>query len=99
MSRADTPEDLNAVILGFRENEIKTTPVVAPKAEKAPAIKTSETPKAKNNVVEFEMKKKPTPKVTAKSTAAAVIPFDEDEDPPEFNSNGPRGKVGTTDGF
>lgn len=92
-------QDLNAVILGFRENEIKTTPVVAPKAEKAPAIKTSETPKAKNNVVEFEMKKKPTPKVTAKSTAAAVIPFDEDEDPPEFNSNGPRGKVGTTDGF
>ncbi len=108
-SMQEKVRDLNAVILGFREKETGTdTPPTAVKAEKAslpapaakaPVTKKAPVPKVKNNVVEFDMKKKPAPKATAKSAASAVIPFDEDEESPGLNSNPKRGNVGTTDGF
>lgn len=87
----DKVQDLNAVIRGYRENLITKT-------EEKTTEKTASTKKVSSvNVVKFEVKK-PVKKIAAKTAAAAVIPFDEDE--VEFpTASNSRGKVGTTDGF
>lgn len=87
-------QELNAVILGYRENQ---KPVKNRDEVKTPAkAEGPKKAKATHNVVVLETRKKAPVKI--KSTAAAVIPFDEDE-APGFSNNHGRGKVGTTDGF
>lgn len=74
--------ELNMVIIGIQTEVGGKT---SPQPKKTPAKKNAQ-------VVSIETKKKA--KATKPSTAAKVIPFDEDE-----NEDTPRGKVGTTDGF
>jgi len=94
--------ELNAVIVGYQEIQKMAPGSSATKEPVRAAVKTQHKVSAKvavsgknknTNVVPFGLKKA----AIAKSAAAAVIPFDEDEDAVE-DSNG-RGKVGTTDGF
>ncbi|WP_374034865.1 methyl-accepting chemotaxis protein [Bdellovibrio bacteriovorus] len=77
--------ELNSFVTGTAAVE---APVETPASSRVSSVKASKKPEAKSAKV---MKFTPPPKKTAPSPAAAVIPFDTDEDP--------RAKVGTTDGF
>lgn len=86
-------QELNTVILGLSE-----MPATKTKAAVVPVVKSEPKKEKPGNVVKFEVKKYP-PKAPAKTAAAEVIPFDEDETAEFAIGNSRRGKVGTTDGF